>query len=86
MKTAELRIVVSKDLADRFKKIVRAKHGRLELDPEGEEALKLYVKRYEHLLRMPSPRDDPLKGIIGIGHSSGRANVLEDLERLEKSS
>jgi len=85
MKMAQIRIVVSKEIAEKFKKIVLAKHGKLELDIEGEEALKLYVLKYEHLLLKPSPRDDPLKDIIGIGSSSEKRNVLEDLERLEKS-
>ena len=85
MKMAQIEIVVSKEVAEKFKEIVLAKHGKLELGVEGEEAFKLYVQKYEYLLRKPSPRDDPLKDIIGIGRSSEKRNVLEDLERLETS-
>jgi hypothetical protein len=61
-----------------------AKHGKLELSVEGEEALKLYVKKYERLLGgMVPPNDDPLKSLCSIGKSSGRHNVLKELELLE---
>ncbi len=85
MKMAQIEIVVSKEIAEKFKEIVFAKHGKLELGVEGEEALKLYIQRYEYLLRKLSPSDDPLKDIIGIGSSFEKRNVLEDLERLETS-
>jgi hypothetical protein len=85
MEMAQLEIVVSKETAERFKRIVLAKHGWLELNSEGEEALKLYIKKYEHLSRESSSRDDPLREIIGIGRSSGKADVLKDSEKLEKS-
>lgn len=84
MKMAQIEIVVSKEIAEKFKEIVFAKHGKLELGVEGE-ALKLYIQRYEYLLRKLSPSDDPLKDIIGIGSSFEKRNVLEDLERLETS-
>jgi len=38
------------DTIDRFKRIVLAKHGKLEYSTEGEEALRLYIKKYEYLL------------------------------------
>jgi len=63
---------------------VLAKHGKLELSAEGEEALKLYVKKYERLLSgMVPPDQDPLKEICSIGRSAKRHNVLKDLELLE---
>lgn len=70
---------------DKFKRIVLAKHGKLELSAEGEEALNLYIKKYERLLgKMVPPDEDPLKQLSGIGRSTKRHNVLRDLERLEK--
>lgn len=44
------------ETVEKFKRIVLAKHGKLELSAEGEEALKLYIKKYEGLLgRMDPP-------------------------------
>ena len=81
---AQIKIVAADDTIDKFKRIVLAKHGKLELSAEGEEALSLYIRKYESLLgNMVPPDKDPLKGICGIGRSSTRHNVLKDLERLE---
>lgn len=82
--TAQIKIVASNDTIERFKRIVLAKHGKLELSAEGEEALRLYIKKYESLLGgLCPPEKDPLARICGIGRSSGRHNVLRDLEKLE---
>lgn len=81
---AQIKIVAPSELIEKFKRIVLAKHGKLELSVEGEEALKLYVQKYEHLLHeLLSPEDDPLKEIVGIGRSAEKRNVLKDLEKLE---
>ncbi len=80
---ARIKIVAANETIDKFKRIVLAKHGKLELSAEGEEDLKLYIRKYEKLLgRIVPPDEDPLKGICGIGRSRGRHNVLKDLERL----
>jgi hypothetical protein len=42
---AQVKIVASKDIVEKFKKIVLAKHGKLELSAEGEEALRLYMNK-----------------------------------------
>jgi len=82
---AQMKIIASNDTIERFKKIVLAKRGKLELSAEGEEALRLYIKKYENLLGGLCPPDqDPLARICGIGRSSTRHNVLRDLEKLEK--
>jgi hypothetical protein len=82
--TAQVKIIASNDVIERFKRIVLAKRGKLELSAEGEEALRLYIKKYENLLGGICPPDkDPLAKICGIGRSSSRHNVLEELERLE---
>ena len=81
---AQVKIIASKDTVDKFKKIVLAKHGKLELSAEGEEALRLYIKKYEKLLGgLCAPEQDPLTKICGVGRSRDRHNVLKDLKRLE---
>ena len=81
---AQIKIVAADDTIDKFKRIVLAKHGKLELSAEGEEALTLYIRKYERLLgRMVPPDEDSLKEICGVGRSRTRHNVLKDLERLE---
>ena len=81
---AQIKILAADETIDKFKRIVLAKHGKLELSAEGEEALKLYIKKYEKLLGgMVPPDQDPLKKLSSIGRSSQRHNVLRELERLE---
>jgi len=84
VKVGQIKIVAADDTIDKFKRIVLAKDGKLELSAEGEEALSLYIRKYEKLLGgIVPPDEDPLKTICGIGRSKGRHNVLKDLERLE---
>lgn len=81
---AQIKIVAAEETVEKFKKIVLTKHGKLELSAEGEEALKLYIKKYERLLgSFLPPAEDPLKNLNSIGKSSGRHNVLKDLQLLE---
>jgi hypothetical protein len=81
---SQIKILAPAEVIEKFKKIVLAKHGKLELSVEGEEALKLYIKKYEYLLgSLCPPEEDPLSKLCGIGRSSERHNVLKDLERLE---
>lgn len=69
---------------ERFKRIVLAKRGKLELSAEGEEALRLYIKKYENLLGgLCPPERDPLAKTCGIGRSSSHHNVLRELGKLE---
>lgn len=80
----QIKIIASDKTLEDFKKIVLAKHGELELSLEGEEALKMYIKKYEYLLKkFVPPEQDPLKGIIGIGRSKGKHNVLKELKASE---
>jgi len=79
-----MKIIASNETIERFKRIVLAKHGKLELSVEGEEALKLYIKKYEGLLGgLCPPEKDPLARICGIARSSDRHNALKDLQKLE---
>ncbi len=81
---ALIKIVAADETVEKFKRIVLTKHGKLELSAEGEEALKLYIKKNEKLLGSFLPPDeDPLKDIHEAGKSSRRHNVLRDLECLE---
>lgn len=81
----QIKILASDKVLEDFKKIVLAKHGKLELSVEGEEALKMYIKKYEYLLKkLVSPEDDPLKDIMGAMRSKGKHNVLKELEMLER--
>jgi hypothetical protein len=81
---AQIKIVAAEETVEKFKRIVLTKHGKLELSAEGEEALKLYIKKYEKLLgSLLTPDEDPLKDIHEVGKSTKRHNVLRDLERLE---
>jgi hypothetical protein len=80
----QIKIIAPKDVVEKFKKIVLAKHGKLELSAEGEEALRLYIRKYESLLGgLCAPEQDPLTRICGIGRSRDRHNVFKDLEKLE---
>ena len=54
---AQIKILAAEETVEKFKRIVLAKHGKLELSAEGEEALKLYVKKYEKLLGGLTPPD-----------------------------
>ena len=81
----QIKILASDKVLEDFKKIVLAKHGKLALSAEGEEALKMYIKKYAYLLKkLVPPEDDPLKDVIGAVRSKGRQNVLAELEMLER--
>jgi len=80
----QLKIKIDDELLLKFKKIVLAKHGKLEISSEVEEAFKLYVKKYEHLLKNKIKlKKDPLEKIIGIARSNKARNALKDLKKLE---
>jgi hypothetical protein len=81
----QIKIIASDKVLEDFKKIVLVKHGKLELSVEGEEALKMYIKKYEYLLKkLIPPEKDPLKDIIGMVRSKEKHNVLQELEMLER--
>ena len=83
---AQIKILADDSTIEKFKRIVLAKHGKMQLSVEGEEALKLYVKKYERLLgEISSPEEDPLKDLTGLARSKGRHNALQELKNLEKS-
>ena len=51
----QIKILASDKVLEDFKMIVLAKHGKLELSVEGEEALKMYIKKYDYLLKSCFP-------------------------------
>jgi hypothetical protein len=81
----QIKVVAPNEVIEAFKRIVLAKHGKLELSVEGEEALKLYIRKYERLLSgLGRPEEDPLTRICSIGRSSERHNALKELKLLER--
>jgi len=81
----QIKIIASDKVIEDFKKIVLAKHGKLELSLEGEEALKMYIKKYDYLLKkLVPPEQDPLKDLVGAVRSKEKHNVLKELEMLEQ--
>ncbi|MFA5942929.1 MAG: hypothetical protein WC876_00490 [Candidatus Thermoplasmatota archaeon] len=75
---AQIKFVVADDLAERFKRAVLKKHGKLSLSAEGAKALQLYLDQPSSV----SAKDagpDPLLGAIGAATSKGtRPNALQD--------
>lgn len=81
----QIKIIAADKVLEEFKKIVLAKHGKLELSLEGEEALKMYIKKYDYLLKkLVPPEKDSLKGLVGSVRSKGKHNVLKELDMLER--
>lgn len=78
----QLKFVVDRALADRFKRVVLEKHGKLNLSREGEEALRLYLREVEG--RASAPGRDPLLSVIGIARSTTatRPDARRDKRRL----
>lgn len=78
----QIKFVVDDALAERFKRAVLAKRGKLELSREGEEALRLYLREQERAPRRPAR--DPLLDAIGMVRSKGRVrpDALQDKKSL----
>lgn len=73
--------MVDRTLAERFKRAVVERRGRLDLSREGEEALRLYLR--ERQAKAPPTEKDPLLKAIGMLRSTGgRVNAMEDERRL----
>ena len=78
----QVKMLIDKTLAERFKQAVLARHGKLNLSREGEEAIRLYLQARP---QAPSAsRRDPLLTIIGIGASKTkpRPDALRDKRAL----
>ena len=81
---AQIKFVVEDDLAERFKRAVLKKHGKLALSAEGAKALQLYLDQAGPSQRATEDQPDPLLGAIGAATSKGntRPNALQDKQRL----
>ncbi len=80
----QLKFSIDDSLVKKFKQIVLAKRGKIELTSEGEDAIRLYIEKHEHLMEGRKTREsDPLARIIGAIRSKRRRNALEDLKELE---
>ncbi len=79
---AQVKFVVDEELLKKFKQIVIKKRGKIELTPEGEEALKLYIQKYENLGSASGGRDS-LNDAIGAITTGKKRSALRDVKELE---
>jgi hypothetical protein len=79
--STQIKITVDDELAERFKRAVIEKHGKLELSKEGAEALRLYLLEYHRPRR---GRRDPLLDAIGMfkGRKGEKYDALKDKKAL----
>jgi hypothetical protein len=82
---AQVKFVVDEELLKRFKQVVIKRRGKIELTPEGEEALKLYIQRYGDTEGGNGEGPDPLNAAIGAIRTGKRRSALRDLKELEAS-
>ena len=80
---AQVKFIVDEELLKRFKQVVIKRRGKIELTPEGEEALKLYIQKYENAETGPQKEGDPLTDAIGAISTGKRRNALDDLKEME---
>jgi hypothetical protein len=80
---AQVKFVVDDELLKKFKQIVIKKHGKINLTPEGEEAIRLYIKKYEDLEKRSHGAEDPLITAIGAIRTAKARSALHDLKELE---
>jgi hypothetical protein len=80
---AQVKFVIDDELLKKFKQIVIKRRGKIELTPEGEDAIRLYIEKYGSTLDHESHMIDPLKGAIGAVHTGKGRNALKDLKDLE---
>lgn len=80
---AQLKFVVADDLADRFKRAVLNKRGKLALSDEGAKAIQLYLDQASSA-QVGASGPDPLLGAIGVATSNGRTrpSALDDKHAL----
>jgi len=82
---AQVKFVVDDELLKKFKQTVIKRRGKIELTPEGEEALKLYIQKYAGSESGPIEGPDPLSAIIGSLRTGNKRSALSDLKELEAS-
>jgi predicted SnoaL-like aldol condensation-catalyzing enzyme len=82
---AQVKFVIDDELLKKFKQIVIKKHGKIQLTSEGEDAIRLYIKKYERLITNAPPGKDPLVKVIGSVRTGKAHNVLRELKELESN-
>ena len=80
---AQVKFVIDDQLLKKFKQIVIRKRGKIELTPEGEDAIRLYVEKYRGLIEERSREGEPLADAIGALNTRRTRSALDDLKRLE---
>jgi hypothetical protein len=80
---AQVKFVIDDELLKKFKQIVIKRRGKIELTPEGEDAIRLYIEKYGSALDDSPGRTDPLREAIGAVRTGKDRNALKDLKALE---
>lgn len=80
---AQVKFIVDEELLKKFKQVVIKKRGKIDLTPEGEEALRLYIQKYGDAEGGPSDGEDPLMQAVGAVRTGRRRSALKDLRRME---
>ncbi len=80
---AQVKFVVDEELLKKFKQTVIKRRGKIELTPEGEEALKLYIQKYGGPENEVRERPDSLSEIIGSITTGKTRSALRDLKEVE---
>jgi hypothetical protein len=80
---AQVKFVIDDQLLRTFKQIVIKKRGKIELTPEGEDAIRLYIERYRGLIEERPRESEPLADAIGAVRTRRTRSALDDLKRLE---
>lgn len=80
---AQVKFVVDEELLKKFKQTVIKRRGKIELTPEGEEALKLYIQKYGSSEDELRGRPDSLNAVIGSLRTGKRRSALRDLKEME---
>ena len=83
---AQVKFVIDDELLKKFMQIVIRRRGKMELTPEGEDAIRLYIAKYEALLAPVDCEEDPLSGAIGALRTGKARSALRELKELESQT
>ena len=78
-----MKFVIDDELLKKFKQIVIRRRGKIELTPEGEAAIRLYIEKYGGALEDEPQRVNPLVAAIGAIRTGKTRSALKDLKDLE---
>jgi hypothetical protein len=80
---AQVKFVIDDELLKKFKQIVIRRRGKIELTPEGEDAIRLYIEKYEGAADGKPRGIDSLARAIGAIRTGRVRSALQDLKDLE---